>query len=161
MSVMDRASGLRHGVKKILQHYAVGIWLDDFPVAWTNVNGHTRQQLQADMLQAGYQDYSALLQDCNVFCQVTVQPEMPHRPIVRYSDPIPKIEVVAQQLRAARHKRYNYVSAPDIISELCRHFKVPGFGHFCVNIGDIPTLKQLTDLETKVYSYSSAFIGTR
>ncbi|KAL3160999.1 hypothetical protein ABBQ38_009386 [Trebouxia sp. C0009 RCD-2024] len=161
MSVMDRASGLRQGVRKILQHYAVGIWLDDFPVAWTNVNGHTRQQLQADMLQAGYQDYSALLQDCNAFCQITVQPEMPHRPIARYSDPVPKVEVVAQQLRAARHKGYKYVCVPDIISEICHHFKVPGFGHFCMKIADIPTLKQLTDLETKVHSYSSAFIGTR
>lgn len=158
---MDRASVLRHGVNKILRHYQVGIWLDDFPVAWTNVNQQTTQQLQADLLKAGYRDYSALLQDCNVFCQITVQPEMPHRPIVRYSDPIPKIEVVAQQLRAACHKRYEFVCTPDLISEICRHFKVPNFGHFYVNIADIPTLKQLTDLETKVYNYSSAFIGTR
>ena len=158
---MDRASTLRHGVKKILQHYAVGIWLDDFPVAWTNVHGQTVQQLQADVLHAGYKDYTTLLQDCQGFCHITVQPEMPHRPIVRFADPVPKIEAIAQRFRADGHKRFGYVCAPDLITEICHHFKVATFGHFCANIADIPTLKQLTELETKVYSYTSAFIGTR
>ena len=158
---MDRASVLRTGVKRILQHYTIGIWLDDFPTAWTNINGHSAQQLHADVLQAGYKDYSALLQDCHGFSQITVLPEMPHRPIVRYSEPVSKVEAVAQRLRADGHKRFAYVCAPDLITEICRNFKVPGFGHFAVNIADIPTLKQLTELETKVYSYTSAFIGTR
>ena len=158
---MDRPSVLRHGVKKILQHYDVGIWLDDFPVAWVNVNGRTSQQLQSDILQAGYQDYNALLQDCNGFCQIIVQPEMPHRPIVRYSDPLPKVEAIAQQLRAACHKRGDYVSAPDIVVEICHQFKLTSFDRLCVNIADVPTLKQLTELESKAYSYVSAFIGIR
>ena len=157
---MELASSLRQGVKAVVQRYETGVWLDEFAVAWEIVHRQSRLQRQAACLQAGYPDALALVKSC-AFCQVSVQPEAPHRPMVRYEDPVPKLEGLARHLRAEACDRYEHASASEVTFELCRQSKVSSLDHFCVALSAIPTLHQLTDLNNKISDFAAAYVGAR
>lgn len=157
----ELANSLRQAVKQLIQRYPTGIWLNDFSVAWSTVYGQSSSQLQTALLQAGYHDDIELVKSCSGFCQITYAPEAPQRAIVRYADPLPKVEQLARQLRAESCARYEHVSCGQIVSAICRHFNVPAFEWFCVPASTIPTLQQLIDIEAKVYNFASAFLEAR
>ena len=157
---MELANSLRQGVKKVVQHYETGIWLDDLGVAWSNVHNVQPGHLPTVLLKAGFQDYLALVKTC-AFCQLVLQPEYPQRYIVRYADPGPRVEQMARQLRVDACSRYEYVSVSTIVSEICQRFKVATFDWFGMDVASIPCLQQLMDLEAKVYNFTSAFVSLR
>ncbi len=157
---MELSNSLRQQVKKVMQHYATGIWLDDLPVAWSNVHGRPAVQLQTAMSQAGFPDHLTLVKSC-AFCQITVQPEYAHRPIVRYSDPGPKVDQMARQLRADMCQRHEHVTSSDIFSQICRRFGVPTFDCFDMPVASVPSLHQLVEVEAKVYNFTSAYVAAR
>ena len=157
---MDPLTSFRHGLKQVMPRYNTGIWLHDLPVAWENVLGRGSVPPQALALQAGYQDYSPLLEKCG-FIEMIPQPEVPPRTIVRMFDPVPKIEQLARQLRAENCSRYEHVGVNRIVSEICRQLNVPSFDWFAVPVLSVPLLQQLTELEANIYNFISTFLSTR
>ena len=157
---MDPFTTFRLGLKQVLQHYSTGIWLQDLGVAWANVLGRSSAPLQTLVLQAGYQDHIPLVEKCG-FCQMIPQPGMPPRTILRLSDPLPKVEQLARQLRADSILRYEHVSVSKIVSDICQQLKVSSFDWFAMPMSSVPTLQQLTELEAKVYNFASTFLSIR
>ncbi|DBA85049.1 TPA: hypothetical protein ACH3X2_005780 [Trebouxia sp. C0005] len=157
---MDALNTFRLGLRQVLQHYNTGIWLQDLGVAWANVLGRTSVPLQTVVLQAGYQDHIPLVEKCG-FCQMIPQPGMPPRTILRSLDPLPEVEQLARQLRADSVLRYEHVSVSKIVSDICQKFNVPSFDWFSISMSSVPTLQQLTELEAKVYNFTSTFLSTR
>ena len=156
---MDLANSLRQEVKSVLRQYPTGVWLHELAIAWGIVHRQPRVQFQAACLQAGFPDPVALVKSC-AFCQVTVQAEA-NRPMVKYDDPIPKLEGLARQLRLDICSRYEHAAVSDIVFEVCRHFKVPSLNYFCVVISSVPTLQQVAELNAKVSDFAAAYVGAR
>ena len=157
---MDFVFALRQATRKVLEQYE-RVWLEEFPVAWSNVYGQTHAELQAAALRAGFKDYVDLLRNCSTFCQFEMLPEQAQRPLVRYTDPAVKVELLAKQLRAEICQRYEHVSVSDIMDEISRRFGVSTFDQLDVPISAVNTLQELTELEATVYNYISAFVGIR
>ena len=151
---------LRQGVKATLQQFGNGVWLDELGLAWERVQLGPRVQFETACLQAGFADPVALVKSFP-FCHIVTQPEAHHRPIVKYDDPIPKLDRLAQQLRLDICSRYEHVAASDVVFELCQQFKVPSLDHFCLKVSSISTLQQLTDLNAKVSDFAAAYVGAR
>lgn len=157
---MDFVFALRQATKKVLEQYE-RVWLEEFPVAWSNTYGQSHAQLQAAALKAGFKDYVDLLRNCSSFCQFEMLPEQAQRPLVRYTDPTAKVELLAAQLREESCQRYEHVSVSDIMDEISRRFSVSSFAQLDVPISAIKTLQELTELEATTYNYISAFVGIR
>lgn len=157
---MEYANSLRHGLKAVAKHYPTGVWLDELHLAWEIVHHQSQLQFQAACMQAGYPDPVALVGSC-ACCPVTVQPNIPNRPMIRYENPLPKLEGLARQLRADACSRYEHVAVTDLVFELCRHFKVPNLDSFCESTSTIPTLHNVAELNGQISEFAAAFVGAR
>ena len=157
---MDFIFALRQATRKVLEKHE-RVWLDEFPVAWSNAYEQSHADLQAAALRAGFRDYVDLLRNCSTFCQFEILPEQGQRPMVRYINPAVKVEILAKDLRTETCERYEHVSVGEIMEEISRRFGVTSFDQLDVPISAVKTLQELTELDATVYNYISAFVGIR